>query len=137
MRIIFLSFANYRSTGTWNNDASPANYLDSASQNHVFSLIHASSGIRAILAGEDRPERIRNTMATATFFPLLGVNPIFGWTSGADDAKTGNAQVAVHSYDLWQRRYGSDRAIVGRDLLLDGEKRTVIGVMPKGFSPDR
>ena len=126
-----------RSTGTWNYDASPANYLDWASQNHVFSLIAASSGMQANLAGEDKPERIRITMATATFFPLFGVNPILGRTFGADDAKPGNAQVAVLSYDLWQRRYGSDRAIVGRDLLLDGEKRTVIGVMPKGFSPDR
>ena len=75
-------------------------------------------------------------MASAQFFSLFGVNPILGRTFGPGDAKPGNAHVVVLSHGLWSRRYGAERDIIGRDLNLDGEKFTVIGVMPAGFSPD-
>ena len=61
---------------------------------------------------------------------------MLGRTLGPNDAKSGNSHVIVLSHDLWARRCGRDRGIIGQDLLLDSEKFTVVGVMPPGFSPD-
>ena len=125
-----------RSTGVSNEDSSPANFLDWASQNSVFSMMAASRGWQANLAGSEQPERVRATMASSGFFQLFGVSPIIGRSFAAEDAKPGNARVAVLSYGLWARRYGADRNVIERDLLLDGEKFSIIGVMPASFAPD-
>ena len=60
------------------DNASPANYLDWVSQNHVFSEMAASRGWQGSLSAEDRPEQVRGAMTTPSFFPLFGVNPILG-----------------------------------------------------------
>ncbi len=125
-----------RSTGVSYGDSSPANFIDWTAQNKVFSAMAAARGWQANLAGSAEPERIPTTMASSGFFTLFGVNPILGRTFGAEDAKPGNWHVVVLSYQLWSRRYGADRTIIGRDLILDGEKFIVIGVMPATFSPD-
>ncbi|MGB8342033.1 MAG: ABC transporter permease [Chthoniobacterales bacterium] len=125
-----------RSTGVPTEDASPANFIDWATQNSVFSAMACARGWQANLSGSEQPERVRTTMASAQFFALFGVNPILGRTFGSGDAKPGNTHVVVLSHGLWSRRYGAERDIIGRDLILDGEKFTVIGVMPAGFSPD-
>ena len=75
-------------------------------------------------------------MASSQFFKLFEVEPALGRAFGTEDAKPGNAHVVVLSHGLWTRRYGADRDVIGRDLILDGEKFTVIGVMPASFSPD-
>ena len=125
-----------RSTGVSYGDSSPANFIDWAAQNDVFSAMAAARGWQANLAGDAEPERVPTTMASSGFFALFGVNPILGRTFGAEDAKPGNWHVVVLSHGLWSRRFGADRAIIGRDLILDGEKFSVIGVMPATFSPD-
>jgi putative ABC transport system permease protein len=125
-----------RSSGVSFDDASPANFLDWENQNSVFSAMACWSGWQANLSGGEEPERIRAAMTSSQFFSLFGVNPILGRTFGPNDARPGNARVAVLSHELWSRRFGMDRTIIGRELLLDGAKFTVIGVMPPGFSPD-
>jgi putative ABC transport system permease protein len=123
-----------RSTGIPTRDSSPANYLDWASQNNVFSHIAASHGSQGNLTEGDRPERIRTTVTTASLFPLLGVNPLLGRPLLPSDDKAAN--VVVLSYGLWERRFGSDRNVIGREIKLNGEPHTVVGVMPPNFSPD-
>jgi predicted permease len=125
-----------RSTGISTQDSSPANYLDWASQNNVFSHIAASRGGQGNLTEGDRPERVRMTVTTASFFPLFGVNPILGRTLLPTDEKAGNANVVVLSHGLWERRFASDRNVIGREIKLNGEPHTVVGVMPPNFSPD-
>ena len=125
-----------RSTGVSTEDASPANFIDWQTQNSVFSAIACARGWQANLSGGEQPERIRATMVSSQFFSLFGAQPILGRTPGPNDAKPGNSRVVVLSHELWARRFGSDPTILGRDLLLDGEKLTVIGVLPGGFSPD-
>jgi len=122
--------------GVWGDDASPANYLDWAAQNHVFSEMAASRGWQGSITAGDRPERIRGTMATPSFFSLFGVNPLLGRGLVASDAAPGNDHVVVLGYGLWQRDFAADRGIVGREIQLNGEKYAVIGVMPPNFSPD-
>src|SRR5208337_1438070 len=122
--------------GVSTDDASPANYLDWVSQNHVFSEMAASRGWQGSLSAGDRPERVRGTMTTPSFFALYGVSPILGRGLQASDAQPGNDHVVVLGYGLWHRSFAADGAIVGRNIQLNGEQYTVIGVMPPNFSPD-
>jgi predicted permease len=122
--------------GVSENDASPANYLDWVSQNQVFAQMAASRGWQGSLSTGDRPERVKGTMATPSFFPLFDVNPILGRGLEASDAQPGNDHVVVLGYGLWQRYFAADRAILGTNIRLNGEQYTVVGVMPPNFSPD-
>lgn len=122
--------------GVSTDDTSPANYLDLASQNQVFANMAASRSWQVSLSAGDRPERITGTMATPSFFPLFGVSPILGRGLEASDAQPGNDHVVVLGYGLWQRYFAADRAMVGRNIRLNGEEYTVVGVMPPNFSPD-
>jgi putative ABC transport system permease protein len=122
--------------GVWGNDASPANYLDWVAQNSVFTEMAASRGWPVSLSAGDRPERVRGTMATPSFFALFGVNPILGRGLEESDARAGNDHVVVLGYGLWQRSFGGDRGIIGRDVQLNGGQYSVVGVMPQNFSPD-
>ncbi|MGD0761036.1 MAG: ABC transporter permease [Candidatus Sulfotelmatobacter sp.] len=122
--------------GLSTDDASPANYLDWVSQDHVFAEMAASRGWQGSLSTGDRPERVRGSMTTPSFFPLFGVAPILGRGLEPSDARPGNDHVVVLGYGLWQRYFAADRAIIGRDIDLDGEQYNVVGVMPPNFSAD-
>jgi len=127
--------------GISTDDASPANYLDWVSQNQLsqnpaFAEMAASRGWQGSLSAGDRPERVKGTMATPSFFSLFGVNPILGRGLEPSDAQPGNDHVVVLGYGLWQRYFAADRAIVGRTIRLNSEQYTVVGVMPPNFSPD-
>jgi putative ABC transport system permease protein len=117
-------------------DASPANYLDWVSQSQVFAEMAASRGWQGSLSAGDRPDRVKGTMATPSFFHLFGIEPILGRGLEASDAQPGNDHVVVLGYGLWQRYFAADRAIVGRDIRLNGEQYAIVGVMPPNFSPD-
>ena len=124
------------STHEGGDAVSPANYLDWAAQNHVFSYMAASRGWPVNLTDGDRPERLRGVMTSADFFTLFEVPPILGRTLLPDDNKPGNDHVVVLGYGLWKRRFGSDRSLVGRNITLNGEPYSVVGVMPPTFNPD-
>ena len=84
-------------------------------------------------AGGSATETLKTTFTTANLFTLLGVEPALGRNLvPADDAASAPATVLI-SDRLWRSSFGSDPAIVGRVVKLDGEARTVIGVMPRGF----
>jgi len=85
------------------------------------------------LAGGAAPERVRAYRVTADTFPLLGVAPLIGRTLEARDARPGAPQVAVLSHALWQRRFAGAPDVLGREIRLDGEPHTIVGVMPKRF----
>jgi putative ABC transport system permease protein len=124
------------SSGELRFDSSPGNYLDWAAQNHVFSVMAAARAWQCNLADGDRPERIRATMTTASFFSLFGGRPLLGRSFLADDEQSGRDHVVVLSHGLWKRRYGANRDLVGQNITLDSQPYTVIGVMPPNFSPD-
>ena len=85
------------------------------------------------LTDEGEPEKVEAQAVTANFFPLLGVKPDLGRVFNGEENQPGRNNVAVISYGLWQRRFGGDPALVGKEILLDGQKHTVIGVTPPGF----
>ena len=120
-------------TGEFYSAYSYPNFQDIRDQNQVFEHVAASYMTTAFLRTGDEPERLRGTYASADLFPLLGVNPVLGRTYSPEDEKPGGGQFIVLSYDLWQRRFGGDTKIVGQQLPIDDQPRTVLGVMPRGF----
>lgn len=85
------------------------------------------------LAEDGPPERVTGVEATWTLFPLLGAQAMEGRTYGEVEDQTGADPVVVVSHDLWQRRWGGDRDLLGRDVRISGETYQVLGVMPEGF----
>jgi putative ABC transport system permease protein len=115
------------------NTPAPANYIDWKTQNRVFDEMAATADRSYNLTGDGAPEKVEAKAVSANFFSLLGVNPVLGRTFNPEEDRPGPGKVAVISYGLWQSRYGGERSIIGRDILLDGEARTVVGVMPARF----
>ena len=109
------------------------NFTDWREQNGTFEHMTAYSEASATLAGSDMPEQIYGVAATSDMFPLLGVKTFLGRPFLPEEEKPGSAPVAVISYGLWQRRFGSDRKLVGQQVMLDGKSTTIVGVMPPGF----
>ena len=114
------------------NTPAPANYFDWKKQNQVFSDMAAFRGASANLTGDGNPEFLVGRGVLPGFFRVLGVNAQLGRVLTDDDEKPGE-NVVVLSHGLWTRRFGADRSLVGRQILLDGEKHTVVGIMPKSF----
>ena len=88
------------------------------------------------LSGGDHPEQLKGIHVSYEFFHLFGAQTVVGRTFTADEDRPRAANVIVLSNALWQRRFGSDPAIVGKNLTLGGESYTVIGVLASGFTFD-
>ena len=79
------------------------------------------------------PVRVLVSRVTPSFFRLLRVAPALGRTFTEQDGEVGTDSSVVLSYGLWQSQFGGDPAAIGKDLRVDGQPYTVIGVMPSGF----
>ena len=123
----------------------PGDFADWSSQSHAFSAIGfapAWPGSRLFnLLGPTGTERIAGAYVSSGYFPVLGVEPLLGRTFHAEEDSSAAAPTAVLSFRLWQNRFGGDRAVLGRPVVVDSFHRTsftVVGVMPAGFEfPDK
>jgi predicted permease len=120
------------------NIVSAPNYWDFERQNHVFEGMalfdSAGRGYNLSASGTSRePEQVSGLRVSANFFGVLGVQPFLGRTFLPAEETRGKDHEVILSYGLWQRRYGADRALVGKTISVDGEDFTVVGVMPREF----
>ena len=115
------------------NTPAPANYFDWKKQNQTFEDMAATASTSFNLTGDGEPERVAAYQVSSNFFPLLGVHPIKGRLFTTQEEGSGANKVALISYELWQSRYGGESSVINRDIQLNGEKFTVLGVMPQGF----
>lgn len=117
----------------------PANFLDWQKQATSFEELAAyigpESGNRSkvTLTGEGEPVEVQGTNVVPNLFSVLGVKPLLGRTFTPDEVGPGKDGVVVISHALWQQRYGGDPGVVGRELVVNRQPRTIIGVMPPGF----
>jgi predicted permease len=118
--------------GFAHNTPAPANYVDWRAQNQVFTDMAATRFTGASLTGEGAPEQLSGRKATPNFFDVLGVQPAIGRPFTAEEDKA-HTPVVVLSYSLWQRRFGGNKSIIDKTILLNGVQTKVLGVMPKGF----
>jgi predicted permease len=100
-----------------------------------FAGLAVHSGSRSFnLLVDGEPEHLTGEMVSAGYFKLLGVVPAAGRSfSAEEDDPADPRSVAILGYDLWQRRFGGEGAVIGRTLVLDGLAHTVVGVAPAGF----
>jgi putative ABC transport system permease protein len=102
-------------------------------KNTVFSGLAAYSGGANILSGMGEPERVNSPVVSANFFSVLGVDPLIGRTFLEGEDKQNGPRVTILTYGLWQRRFGGDPNIVGKNLTISGNSYTIVGVLPSTF----
>ena len=85
------------------------------------------------LSDQGRAEHVIGNPTEANFFALLGARPLLGRTWAPDEDEPGHDRVAILSFGLWQTHFGGDAKILNRQIELNNEKYTVVGVMPAGF----
>jgi putative ABC transport system permease protein len=119
--------------GVGQDTPAAANYADWKTQNQVFADMAAVEWRNFNLTGDGEPERLLGFGVSANFFPLLGTSPALGRNFLPEEDKPGANKVVVISYGLWQNRFGGESGVLNRDILLNGEKYAVVGVMPQNF----
>jgi putative ABC transport system permease protein len=92
------------------------------------------SGGPSTLSGLSQAQRVNLSYNSPNFFSVLGVRPFRGRTFLPEDAPWGDGTTVVISYSLWQRSFEGDPDIVGREVAIEDHKKTIVGVMPPGFS---
>ena len=108
-------------------------FLEFAERTTIFDGVIASTISDVLWTEDGDPQRLRGNYGTPNTFLVMGVPALVGRTYLPDDARTDAAPVVVLGYRFWQRQFGGDRNVVGRQLRLNDQVRTVVGVMPKRF----
>ncbi|SEG30968.1 duplicated orphan permease [Bryocella elongata] len=109
-------------------------YLDARQQLDTFSALAGySTFARVNLEGPSGPVSLPAVKSTDNFFTVFGVKPLLGRTYLPGEDQPGRDDVAVLSYEVWQREFSSQTDVVGKVVRLDGKPFTILGVMPAGF----
>jgi putative ABC transport system permease protein len=131
-RLVFV-FNTYPLMGMPQAGASIPDYLDRKNQANAIEDATLFTTRAMNLTAEGQPEQIRGLAVTPSYFTTLGRQPFIGRAFTDADAKPGADKFAVLTYALWTTHFGADRAIVGRDIRINGEPYQVTGVMPADF----
>src|SRR5437870_3730806 len=121
-------------SNTGMNSLSYPIYTDLRDQNQVFSgmLCRFQRPVSVSFAG--RNERASGELVSGTYFSVLGVRPALGRLFTADEDRTpGGAPLAVLSYDYWKTRFAADPSVIGKQMVVNDYKLTIVGVAEKGF----
>ena len=130
---VFTEFPNFPNGGLRHFWLSPPEYLDLKREAKSYEDLEGWVNGGVNLAGAAQPVRAQASFVTGGLLSMLGMNPLIGrQLTVADDAPNAPS-TAVLSFGLWQRAYGGERSILGRDIQLDGRPCTVVGVMPPSF----
>jgi predicted permease len=109
------------------------NFLDWQRENRSFEAIAAYRGADGNITAPGQAENVRAQRISATLFPILGVNPILGSNFSADDDRRGASPTVMISEGLWKRKFGADPNVIGKQLIVAGTSRNIIGVVPASF----
>jgi putative ABC transport system permease protein len=132
-RIISIEGKNL-AAGIRESNISFLDFTDWSKQTDLFASSAAYwTGEAHLGADGAEPERVPRAGVTSGFFSVLGVQPVLGRTFVPEDDKGWPQTVAIISHGLWKRRFGSDPAIIGKQVQMSAMPLTIIGVMPPGF----
>ena len=115
---------------------SAADYIAWREQAHAFEDLAATADRDVTLSGGTEPQRVAALSVTASYFRTLNVPASLGRTFLPGEDESGRAHVVVLSHKLWESRFNADPAVVGQNVAIEGERYTVIGVMPAKFRLD-
>ena len=112
---------------------SPAQYFD-IRNSQAFEQVAIAIGGFYNLTGAGEPERVGATRVSSNLLPMLGAHAALGRLFAPEEDTPGHAPAAVLTHAMWARRFGSDPAIVGRSIQINGEPYQVAGVLPRDFA---
>jgi predicted permease len=130
---VYTEFPTFPNGGLHRFWTSGPEFLDLRRDTHSWATLDAWITGGSNLAGKTQPVRVTAAYVSGGLLESLGVTPLHGRLISQADDVHGVPPVADISYGTWQRVFGGDPAIIGRETFLDGLKCTIIGVMPKGF----
>lgn len=123
------------SAGFPRNLPAPGDYAYWKTEKNLFEGVAADDSRSYTLTGDGaEPVQLEVEAVSPELFPLLGVIPLLGRVFGPAEDKPGADHVVLLSYRLWRGRFGGDRTLVGRNILMNGDGYTVVGVMRPDFS---
>jgi putative ABC transport system permease protein len=115
------------------NVVSAGDYFDWQHENSVFQFMGTANNSSFNLATGERPERIQGNFMTPGFLDqMIGETPFLGRYFASDEAVAGKDHVVILTNQLWRDHFGSDPHIIGREIHMNGEIYTIIGVRPAG-----
>jgi putative ABC transport system permease protein len=123
----------------WNNrqgsrsDISLGTYAELSQRSHSFESTAIFEPWQPTMTSRDQPQRLEGQSVGAAFFSVLGVMPAHGRDFRASDEGLNAPRVVIISDRLWRELFDRDPEAIGQSIKLDGDNRTVIGIMPRGF----
>jgi putative ABC transport system permease protein len=128
-------FEDLTQVGFPRNTPSTGNYAEWKKQRQIFEDLAAMRDYSYDLSSTNgEPEKLEGVGVTRNFFSILGTKPALGRVFSAEEDRPGAPHVALISHRLWKRRFGGDPKSIGREILLNNKKFTILGIMPAGFS---
>src|SRR5258707_13745835 len=115
-------------------DMSPSDYFIYREQNRTMQDIGMYSGDSVSVTGVAEPEQVPGLRVTDGTLPLLGIPPLLGRSFTKQDDSPGAPETVMLTYGYWRRKFGGDSAAIGRNVIVDGKSRQIIGVLPQEFN---
>jgi putative ABC transport system permease protein len=110
------------------------NFVDWRAQNTVFDSMSSVRGNESFnFTGAGEPERLQGRIVSAEFFSTLGIKPMLGRDFLAEEDRPGATPAVILSYGFWRRRFGADPSVIGKQLTLNNQSYSVIGITPPDF----
>ncbi|MGA7414369.1 MAG: ABC transporter permease [Bryobacteraceae bacterium] len=114
------------------NGTTTLTFLDWKRQSDIFEALSVEASTKAALATDGYPIRVSGKLVSADYFQVFGVKAQIGRPFAPGEDQPGAAPVVVLSHAFWQTQFAGDPNVLSRDLVLDGEKHRIIGVLPPG-----
>jgi predicted permease len=114
-------------------DMSPSDYFIYREQNRTMQDIGMYSGDSVSVTGVAEPEQVPALRVTDGTLPLLGIPPLLGRSFTKQDDSPGSPETVMLTYGYWHRKFGGDASAIGRNIIVDGKSRQIIGVLPQRF----
>ena len=130
---LYTEFPNFPDGGLRRFSFSVPEFLDLRAETKSWESLDAWISVGVNIGGGAQPVRATGAAVTGNLFRSLGATALVGRAITPEDDILGGPQVVDISYGLWQRAFAGEPGILGRDLIVDGSKLTVVGVMPKDF----
>src|SRR5580704_16915507 len=112
---------------------SPSNYFIYREQGRTFQDIGLYQGDSVSVTGIAEPEKVQSINVTDGLLPLLGFAPILGHTFTKQEDSPGAPPTVILTYGYWQRKFGGDRNVIGKSIIVDSKSSQIIGVLPQKF----
>ena len=115
------------------NSVSAGDYLEWKRRSNSFQYLEAWSGGTYNVATAERPEQVQAALMTPGFFRMTGTPMWLGRDFLPEEGEAGKDHVVVMTHRMWSQNFGADRGIIGRQIRMNGEPYTVVGVTPPGM----